>query len=45
MRLEPRPALQATLYLTLLVGLAVLINLVPSWVIAAVVLTLLLGGL
>jgi hypothetical protein len=31
MKLEPRPALETTLYMALLVGLAVLINLLPSW--------------
>jgi hypothetical protein len=45
MKLEPRPALETTLYMALLVGLAVLINLLPSWAVAAVVLPLLLGGL
>jgi hypothetical protein len=29
MKFEPRPALEATLYMALLVGLAVLINLLP----------------
>lgn len=45
MRLEPKPALQATLYVALLVGLIVLIILLPSWVVAALVLPLLLGSL
>jgi hypothetical protein len=45
MRLEPKPALQATLYVALLVGLTVLIVFLLSRVIAALVLPILLGGL
>jgi hypothetical protein len=36
MKLEPKLALQATLYLTLWVGLALLIALLPWWAVAAV---------
>jgi hypothetical protein len=43
MKLEPKPVLQATFYVALLVGLFVLIIILPQWVIAAVVLPLLLG--
>ena len=43
MKLEPKPVLQATFYVALLVGLFVLIIILPQWVIAAVVLPLPLG--
>jgi hypothetical protein len=43
MKLEPKPVLQATFYVALLVGPFVLIIILPQWVIAAVVLPLLLG--
>jgi hypothetical protein len=45
MRLEPKPALKATLYLALWVGLIVLIVLLPSWVVAAVMIPAVLGML
>jgi hypothetical protein len=43
MKLELKPALQATLCLALLVGLIVLIAFLPLWALAAVMLPLLLG--
>jgi hypothetical protein len=45
MRLEPKPALQATLCLVLLGGLIALIVILPSWVVAALILPLSLGAL
>jgi hypothetical protein len=45
MKLEPKPALQATLYLMLLLGLIVLIIALPSWAVAALVLPIVLGCL
>jgi hypothetical protein len=45
LRIEPDPAIKATLYLTLLVGLIVLEIILPSWVIAAIILPLSLGAL
>jgi hypothetical protein len=45
MKLEPKPAIQATLYLGLWGGLIVLIILLPLWVVAAVMLPVLLGML
>jgi hypothetical protein len=45
MKPELKAALQAAFYVVLLIGLFILINLVPSWVITVVVLPLLLGGL
>jgi hypothetical protein len=45
MKPELKAALQAAFYVVLLIGLFILINLVPSWVITVVVLPLLVGGL
>jgi hypothetical protein len=45
MKLKPKLALQATLYLALLVGLIVLIVRMPDWAFAAVMLPLALGWL
>lgn len=45
MKLEPKLAFQATLYLALLVGLIVLIIRMPDWAFAAVMLPLSLGWL
>jgi hypothetical protein len=45
MNLEPKPALEATLYIVLLMGVVVLVILLPEWVVAAVMLPILLGML
>ena len=45
MRLEPKPAIQATLYLVLLVGYIVSLAYIPPWVVAAVMLPIWLGAL
>jgi hypothetical protein len=45
MRLEPKPALQATLYLVLLAVVIALEIILPGWVIATIILPLALGVL
>lgn len=45
MKLEPGPAIKATLYLVLLVGLICLVNILPPRVVAAVMIPVLLGML
>ncbi len=45
MKLEPKPAIQATLCFVLFVGIIGLIIILPSWVVAATLLPLSLGAL